>query len=73
MSFESDLQRMEEITALLKDESTGLEESIKLFEEAMSLSKKLSKTIKDIQRRIDIVTSSEEDVLECEKMEDSND
>ena len=31
MSFESDLKRMEEITELLKNDETGLEESIKLY------------------------------------------
>lgn len=73
MSFESDLKRMEEITSLLKDEKTGLEESIKLYEEASSLSKKLSKTLRDIHRKIERVTSSEEDILETENVEDSND
>lgn len=73
MSFESDLKRMEEITALLKDESTGLEEAFKLYEEANALSKSLSKTLKNIQRKIEKVTSSDEDILETEPMEDIND
>lgn len=73
MSFESDLKRMEEITALLKDEATGLEEAIKLYEEAAALSKTLSKTLKDIQRKIEKVTSSDEDILETEAVEDLND
>ena len=49
MSFESDLKRMEEITELLKKEETGLEESIKLYEEANALGKKLTKTEKSVQ------------------------
>lgn len=73
MSFESDLKRMEEITALLKDEATGLEEAIKLYEEAAALSKTLSKTLKDIQRKIEKVTSFDEDILETEAVEDLND
>lgn len=73
MSFESDLKRMEEITELLKDENTGLEESIKLYEEASKLSKKLSKTLNDIQRKIEMVTSTDEDVLETELVEELND
>ena len=73
MSFESDLKRMEEITALLKDESTGLEEAFKLYEEANGLSKNLSKTLKAIQRKIEKVTSSDEDILETETMEDIDD
>lgn len=70
MSFESDLERLEKITELLKDEKTGLEEAIKLYEEANALSKKLSKTLKDIQRKVEKVTSTDEDILETEEMED---
>lgn len=70
MSFESDLERLEKITELLKDDKTGLEEAIKLYEEANTISKKLSKTLKDIQRKVEKVTSSDENVLEIEKLED---
>ena len=69
MSFESDLKRMEEITDLLKDEKTGLEQSIKLYEEATALGKKLSKTLNEIQRKVEIVTSSDEEKLETEEFE----
>jgi len=70
MSFESDLKRMEEITDLLKNEDTGLEESIKLYEEATELGKKLSKTLNAIQRKVEKVTSTDEDVMETEEIED---
>ncbi len=69
MSFESDLKRMEEITALLKNDDTGIEEAIKLYEEATNLGKKLSKTLSDIQRKVEKVTSSDEDVMEVEEIE----
>ena len=69
MSFESDVKRMEEITDLLKDEKTGLEQSIKLYEEATALGKKLSKTLNEIQRKVEIVTSSDEETLETEEFE----
>jgi Exonuclease VII small subunit. len=59
MSFESDLKRLEEITEKFKDEKTGLEEAVKLYEEAAALEKKLSATIRDIERKIDVVTSDE--------------
>lgn len=68
MSFESDLKRMEEITEKLKSDETGLEESIKLYEEASVLGKKLSKTLNDIQRKIEKVTSTDEDVMETEEI-----
>lgn len=69
MSFESDLERLEKITELLKDEKTGLEEAIKLYEEATGLSNKLSKTLSEIERKVEKVTSTDEDVLETEEIE----
>ena len=73
MSFESDLKRMEEITELLKKDDTGLEDAIKLYDEATELGKKLNKTLSEIERKIEIVTSSEEDVLTTEELEESDD
>ncbi len=73
MSFESDLKRMEEITDLLKKEDTGLEDAIKLYEEATELGKKLNKTLSEIERKIEIVTSKDEDVLIEETFEEEED
>ncbi len=67
MSFESDLKRMEEIADLLKNEETGLEDAIKLYKEASRLGKKLSRTLSDIQKEAEIVTSDDENALETEK------
>ena len=69
MSFESDLKRMEEITELLKKEETGLEESIKLYEEANALGKKLTKTLSEIQRKVEKVISYNENELATESFE----
>ena len=71
MSFESDLKRMEEITDLLKKDDTGLEESIKLYEEASALGKKLTKTLTAIQRKVEKVTSESETELQTEPFEES--
>ena len=73
MSFESDLKRMEEITDLLEKDDTGLEDAIKLYEEATELGKKLNKTLSEIQRKIELVTSEDEDVLTTEEMEEDED
>ena len=70
MSFESDLKRMEEITDLLRKDDTGLEDAIRLYEEATELGKKLNKTLSEIQRKIEVVTSSDEDILTTEEMEE---
>ncbi len=55
MSFETDLKRLETITEKLKDEKTGLEESLKLYEEASELAKKLSKTLEEVRRKVEAV------------------
>lgn len=51
-SFETKLKRLEQISSLLESESTGLEESISLFEEGMQLSKVCMKTLKEAELKI---------------------
>ena len=70
MSFESDLKRMEEITQLLKNPETGLEKSIELYEEGSRLAKELSRTLDQIQRKVEKVTSIDENELETEDLDD---
>ena len=70
MSFETDLKRLEEITELLKDENTGLEKAIELYEEASKLTKSLNKTLSSLERRIEKVTSDDEFELEKEESDD---
>ena len=70
MSFESDLKRMEEITQLLKNPETGLEKSIELYEEGSKLAKELSRTLDQIQRKVEKVTSIDENELETVDLDD---
>ena len=70
MSFESDLKRMEEITQLLKNPETGLEKSIELYEEGSRLAKELSRTLDQIQRKVEKVTSIDENELETVDLHD---
>ena len=70
MSFESDLKRMEEITELLKDPETGLEKYIELYEEGNKLSRSLSKTLEEIQRKVEKVTTLDENELETVELDD---
>ena len=70
MSFESDLKRMEEITQLLKNPETGLEKSIELYEEGSMLAKELSRTLDQIQRKVEKVTSIDENELETVDLDD---
>lgn len=70
MSFESDLKRMEEITELLKNPETGLEKSIELYEEGNKLARSLSKTLEAIQRKVEKVTTLDENEPETEELDD---
>ena len=70
MSFESDLKRMEEITQLLKNPETGLEKSIELYEEGSRLAKELSRTLDQSQRKVEKVTSIDENELETVELDD---
>lgn len=71
MSFESDLKRMEEITELLKNPETGLERSVELYEEGTKLANKLNKTLSSIERKIEKVTTLDEDEMETVELDDS--
>ena len=71
MSFESDLKRMEEITELLKNPETGLECSVELYEEGTKLANKLNKTLSSIERKIEKVTTLDEDEMETVELDDS--
>ncbi len=67
-SFETKLKRLEEISSLLESESTGLEESIALFEEGMLLSKTCMKTLKEAELKI---TTLKNNLTELNFTEDS--
>ncbi len=70
MSFEEDLKRMEEITSLLKNPETGLERSVELYEEGSKLASRLSRTLDSIQRKIEKVTSPDENEMETVELDD---
>lgn len=51
-SFEESLARLQEISELLEDEDSGLEESVKLYEEGIKLSKECYKTLDKAELKI---------------------
>lgn len=51
-TFEKKLERLEEISNLLEDENIGIEESIKLYEEGVKLSKICLKTLNEAELKI---------------------
>lgn len=55
LSFEDALNRLEEIVSELEDESISLEDSIKLYEEGIELSKICAETLEQVELRIEKV------------------
>jgi exodeoxyribonuclease VII small subunit len=55
LSFEEALSRLEEIVDELEDESISLEDTIKLYEEGIKLSKICTETLEQAELRIEKV------------------
>lgn len=51
-SFEKSLKRLEEIAELLENEEIGLDESVKLYEEGIKLSRVCYDSLKDAELKI---------------------
>lgn len=64
-SFEALLTKLEEITAQLeKEENTSLEESMKLFEEGIQISKKCNQQIEEAEKKIMILVQENDEIKE---------
>lgn len=64
-TFEEDLNRLEEITAKLeKEENISLEETMKLFEEGIGLSKKCNQQIEEAEKKISILIKENDEIKE---------
>ncbi len=57
--FEASLKRLEEIVATLEDGNLSIEESLKLFEEGVRLSRLSNKILDDAERRVEILVKGE--------------
>ncbi len=62
-NFEERLKRLEELSALLKEGKTSLEEATGFFEEGIRLARGLEKDLSRIERRIEMLVNepTEED------------
>lgn len=64
-SFEELLTRLEEITSKLeKEENISLDESMKLFEEGIEISKKCNKQIEEAEKKINILIKENDEIKE---------
>lgn len=55
MSYEKDIERMEEITQKLKTNETPLSEAIALFEEGVTIARTVEKQLSEIERKVEIL------------------
>ena len=64
-SFEELLAKLEGITAQLeKEENTSLEESMKLFEEGIEISKKCNQQIEKAEKKIMLLVQENDEIKE---------
>jgi exodeoxyribonuclease VII small subunit len=64
MKFEEGLRKLEEIVGALDEGKAPLDEALRLFEEGVGLTKKLSKTLDDIERKVEILVKKDDGSLE---------
>ena len=63
-SFEDLMRKLENITDKLEKEQSSLDESVKLFEEGMKISKKCSSILEDAEKRITILINENDNLRE---------
>lgn len=61
MKFEDAMQRLEEIVNLLESGKVDLDDSLKLFEEGLKLTKELDAKLKVYEKKIDDLTKEDKE------------
>ncbi len=56
-SFEKDLKRLEDIVAKMEEGDVPLDESMKLFEEGVKLSRLCSERLDKAEKKVEIITA----------------
>ncbi len=60
LSFEKQMSRLKEIVELLEKGEIELDESIKLYEEGLELSKSLKQQLKEYEKKIESINTDNE-------------
>jgi len=63
-NFEDLMEKLEEITNKLEKEQLSLDESVKLFEEGMRISKECNSKLEDAEKRITILINQNDEIKE---------
>jgi len=69
MNFESALKRLEEIVRGLESGETSLEESLKLFEEGIILSRHCNEKLTEARQKVEILVKSSGGEMKAEPFE----
>ncbi|MBI5202952.1 MAG: exodeoxyribonuclease VII small subunit [Elusimicrobia bacterium] len=69
-TFEASLQRLEDIVRDLESGEKGLEDSLKLFEDGVSLSRGLTAKLEDVKKRVEVLTKEGKDKLKAKPLEE---
>lgn len=64
IGFEELIEKLEEITNKLEKEQLSLDESVKLFEEGIELSKKCDSKLEDAEKRITVLINKDNEIKE---------
>lgn len=63
-NFEELMTELEEITSKLETDKLSLDESVKLFEEGMKISKECNEKLEDAEKRITILLKTNDEIKE---------
>lgn len=64
VNFEELIEKLEDITNKLEKEQLSLDESVKLFEEGMQISKECNSKLEDAEKRITILINQNGEIKE---------
>ncbi len=64
VNFEELIEKLEDITNKLEKEQLSLDESVKLFEEGMQISKECNSKLEDAEKRITILINQNDELKE---------
>lgn len=64
LSFEELMVKLEDITNKLENEKLSLDESVKLFEEGMKISKECNNKLEDAEKKITILINENNEIKE---------
>ena len=69
-NFELKLKRLEEIVSILENDEISLDESLKLFEEGVSISKELNDKLLEVKGKIEVIKKDAEEKIKLEDFDD---